>query len=158
MKMAFRARWWLAGALGCASLLHAQIVHNPFGNSPQAPINSAAKTAGNALKGDPARDLVPFVKQFVDVLSVVETQSSDAADTNKMIYEGAIPAMLRELDPHTQFFDPGQFQQLKQMQDSEQKGFGSVVSVLPGQVIFLQTLREHLRIKLASKLAIRWWR
>ena len=26
------------------------------------------------------------------------------------------------------------------MQDSEQKGFGSVVSVLPGQVIFLQTL------------------
>ena len=43
------------------------------------------------------------------------------------------------LDPHTQFFDPAQFTQLKQMQDSEQKGFGSIVSVLPGQVIFLQT-------------------
>ena len=57
-----------------------------------------------------------------------------------MVYEGAIPSMLRQLDPHTQFFDPAQFQQLKQMQESEQKGFGSVVSVLPGQVIFLQTL------------------
>jgi carboxyl-terminal processing protease len=44
------------------------------------------------------------------------------------------------LDPHTQFFDPGQFEQLRQMESSEQKGFGSVVSVLPGRVLFLQTL------------------
>jgi carboxyl-terminal processing protease len=55
-----------------------------------------------------------------------------------MIYEGAIPSMLRRLDPHTQFFEPTQFDQLKQMEASEQKGFGSIVSVLPGQVIFLQ--------------------
>jgi carboxyl-terminal processing protease len=48
--------------------------------------------------------------------------------------------MLRQLDPHTQFFDPGQFDQLRQMESSEQKGFGSVVSVLPGRVLFLQTL------------------
>jgi carboxyl-terminal processing protease len=48
--------------------------------------------------------------------------------------------MLRQLDPHTQFFDPGQFEQLRQMESSEQKGFGSVVSVLPGRVLFLQTL------------------
>jgi carboxyl-terminal processing protease len=48
--------------------------------------------------------------------------------------------MLRQLDPHTQFFDPSQFEQLRQMESSEQKGFGSIVSVLPGQVIFLQTL------------------
>jgi carboxyl-terminal processing protease len=46
--------------------------------------------------------------------------------------------MLRQLDPHTQFFEPSQFQQLKNMEQSEQKGFGSIVSVLPGQVIFLQ--------------------
>ena len=46
--------------------------------------------------------------------------------------------MLRRLDPHTQFFEPAQFDQLKQMEASEQKGFGSIVSVLPGQVIFLQ--------------------
>jgi len=133
--------FFLASMLACASLLAAQIVHNPFGQPPQAPLKSAAKTADSAvMKGDPARDLVPYLKQFVDVLSVVKSESSDPQDANKMIYEGAIPSMLHQLDPHTQFFDPGQFQQLKQMQDSEQKGFGSVVSVLPGQVIFLQTL------------------
>jgi len=71
---------------------------------------------------------------------MVEAQAASEPSSDKLIYEGAIPSMLRGLDPHTQFFDPGQFQQLKQMEESEQKGFGSIVSVLPGQVIFLQTL------------------
>ena len=36
--------------------------------------------------------------------------------------EGAIPGMLRTLDPHSVFFDPGQFEQLKQMECSDQQG------------------------------------
>jgi carboxyl-terminal processing protease len=93
----------------------------------------------SAPQENPAQDLEPYLRQFVQVLSAVEAHSASNVPTEKMVYEGAIPSMLRQLDPHTQFFDPMQFQQLKQMQDSEQKGFGSVVSVLPGQVIFLQT-------------------
>ena len=93
----------------------------------------------SAPQENPAQDLEPYLRQFVQVLSAVEAHSASDVPTEKMVYEGAIPSMLRQLDPHTQFFDPMQFQQLKQMQDSEQKGFGSVVSVLPGQVIFLQT-------------------
>lgn len=89
---------------------------------------------------DPAKELDHYLKQLVNVFSTVSDNSADPTSVDKMIYGGAIPSMLRQLDPHTQFFDPGQFQQLKQMQESEQKGFGSVVSVLPGQVIFLQTL------------------
>jgi carboxyl-terminal processing protease len=85
------------------------------------------------------QDLEPYLRHFVDVLTAVQANAASAAPAEKLVYEGAIPSMLRQLDPHTQFFDPMQFQQLKQMQDSEQKGFGSVVSVLPGQVIFLQT-------------------
>src|SRR5580765_5766055 len=89
-----------------------------------------------APPADPASGLEPSLKQFIDVLSTIQSHAATAPSVDKMVYEGAIPSMLRQLDPHTQFFDPGQFQQLKQMQDSEQKGFGSVVSVLPGQVIF----------------------
>ena len=100
----------------------------------------AAQSPPTAPPGDPAGALEPSLKQFISVLSAVQTQAATAPSVDKMVYEGAIPSMLRQLDPHTQFFDPAQFQQLKQMQDSEQKGFGSVVSVLPGQVIFLQTL------------------
>ncbi|HMF77861.1 MAG TPA: S41 family peptidase [Bryobacteraceae bacterium] len=113
-------------AAGCAVLL-------------ACALQAQAPRSRPVLVGDPGRDLSPSLKQFIDVLSTVESQAADAPPVDKLVYEGAIPAMLRQLDPHTQFFDPGQFQQLKQMQDSEQKGFGSIVSVLPGQVIFLQT-------------------
>src|SRR5262249_93910 len=42
--------------------------------------------------------------------------------------------------PHSVFFDHDQFEQLRRMETSTQKGFGSVVSILPGRVIVLQTL------------------
>ena len=48
--------------------------------------------------------------------------------------------MLRKLDPHSVFFDPEQFEQLRRMETSTSKGFGSIVSILPGRVIVLQTL------------------
>ena len=122
-------------------LLGAQVIHNPFAQGPQLPpLPSGHKQSDATPKDDPGRDLTPYLRQFVDVLSLVQGEAADKPAADKMIYEGAIPSMLQKLDPHTQFFDPGQFQQLKQMQDSEQKGFGSVVSVLPGRVLFLQTL------------------
>lgn len=87
---------------------------------------------------DPDKDLAPQLRKFIEVFGAVQEQSADPVPPDRMIYEGAIPSMLRQLDPHTQFFEPAQFQQLKNMEQSEQKGFGSIVSVLPGQVIFLQ--------------------
>src|SRR5579863_1105980 len=77
---------------------------------------------------------------MVDVFVAVEQESADPVSLDAAIYEGAIPGMLRTLDPHSSFFDPGQFRQLQEMEKSEQKGFGSVVSVLPGRVIVLQVL------------------
>jgi carboxyl-terminal processing protease len=108
--------------------------------NPNAPLNSANQTLEHVQADDAARDLSVNLEKFVDVLSTVRSQGAEDVTADKLIYEGAIPSMLRELDPHTQFFDPGQFDQLKHMEESEQKGYGSVVSVLPGQVIFLQTL------------------
>ena len=76
----------------------------------------------------------------MNVFTAVQAEAAEKTDVDKLIYGGAIPSMLRPLDPHTQFFDPAQFDQLRQMESSEQKGFGSIVSVIPGRVIFLQTL------------------
>ena len=80
------------------------------------------------------------LKKFLDLVSVVETENADPVDGAKAFHEGAIPGMLKRLDPHSVFFDPGQFQQLQEMQRSTSKGFGTVVSLLPGRVIVLQTL------------------
>ena len=122
-----------------ALCLQGQEQTSPLPGRPAA-AKAAKPATGDELHGDPAEELKPALKKFIDVLSTIQSESADTHPIDSMIYGGAIPSMLRELDPHTQFFDPGQFQQLKQMEDSEQKGFGSIVSVLPGQVIFLQTL------------------
>jgi carboxyl-terminal processing protease len=78
------------------------------------------------------------VKRFIDAYSILESMAADPVNSEQAFYQGAIPGMLRKLDPHSVFFDPGQFEQLKQMQSSTRKGFGSVVSLLPGRVIVLQ--------------------
>lgn len=78
------------------------------------------------------------VKRFIDAYSIMEEMNADPVNSEQAFYQGAIPGMLRKLDPHSVFFDPGQFEQLKQMQASTHKGFGSVVSLLPGRVIVLQ--------------------
>jgi carboxyl-terminal processing protease len=83
-------------------------------------------------------DLDSALKRFTELLSIVETQAADPVNTQQAVYQGAIPGMLRTLDPHSIFFDPDQNEQLKQMENSERKGFGTVVSVLPGRVIVLQ--------------------
>jgi len=87
-----------------------------------------------------ADDVETQVKRFVDAFAIVEREAADPVSPEKAFYEGAIPGLLRRLDPHSVFFDPGQFDQLKKMETSTQKGFGSVVSILPGRIIVLQTL------------------
>ncbi len=124
---------WLSGLL-VITLLPGQSTSDSA--HPQQQMQAAAPRLPDP--GDPARDLAPQLQRFLNVLTAVQDHAADQPSMDKMIYEGAIPSMLRRLDPHTQFFEPAQFEQLKQMEASEQKGFGSVVSVLPGQVIFLQ--------------------
>jgi carboxyl-terminal processing protease len=85
-------------------------------------------------------DLEAALKRFTQVLSVVQSQAADPVNTEQAIYQGAVPGMLRKLDPHSIFFDPQQNEQLKEMEKSERKGFGTVVSVLPGRVIVLQAM------------------
>jgi carboxyl-terminal processing protease len=83
-------------------------------------------------------DLEATLRKFTQVLSIAQQHAADPVNTENAIYQGAIPGMLQRLDPHSVFFDPGQFEQLKQMERSEQKGFGTVVSILPGRVVVLQ--------------------
>ena len=99
----------------------------------------AAAGAAGAPAAEP-EDIEQSVKRVVAVFAAVEEHAADPVAPEKAFYEGAIPGMLRRLDPHSTFFDPLQFEQLRQLERSTTKGFGSVVSVLPGRVIVLQTL------------------
>jgi carboxyl-terminal processing protease len=87
-----------------------------------------------------ADDLDTQVKRVTDAFALIEQNAANPVSSEQIFYQGVIPGMLRRLDPHSVFFDPQQFEQLKQLETSTRKGFGSVVSVLPGRVIVLQTM------------------
>src|SRR5579872_5632099 len=86
-----------------------------------------------------ADDLESQMKRLLEAYALAEQNAADPVSSEQAFYQGAIPGLLRHLDPHSVFFDPGQFEQVKKMEESTQKGFGSVVSLLPGRVIVLQT-------------------
>lgn len=86
-------------------------------------------------------DLIQAVRKFAEVYGLVESNAADAVSANGAIYDGALPAMMRGLDPHSSFLSPDQMEQLRQMERSTSKGFGTVVSVLPGRVIVLQVVQ-----------------
>ncbi|MBM3814754.1 MAG: S41 family peptidase [Acidimicrobiia bacterium] len=85
-------------------------------------------------------ELEQAIRAFTRAYAMVEANAADPVNPGPVIYEGALAGMLRKLDPHSVFFNPDQFQQLKELERSTSKGFGTVVSVLPGRVIVLQTM------------------
>jgi carboxyl-terminal processing protease len=101
---------------------------------------SLAALAFPAIAADLTDDDSRAMKRFIDALVIMQSNSADPIDLDQAFYGGAVPGLLRHLDPHSSFFDPGQFEQLTQMQRSTSKGFGTVVSVIPGRVVVLQTL------------------
>src|SRR5437763_1323970 len=60
------------------------------------------------------------VRDFTRVLDVVQNNYADQVDVDKAVYQGAIPGMLRMLDPHSSFFDAKQFSLLREDQRSEE--------------------------------------
>ena len=85
-----------------------------------------------------ADDLDAHIKSLMGAYALLEGNAADPVSADQLLYQGAIPGLLRTLDPHSIFFDKDQFEQVRQMESSTQKGFGSVVSLLPGRVIILQ--------------------
>jgi carboxyl-terminal processing protease len=87
-----------------------------------------------------ADDLEKQLKSILDAYAIVEENAADPVSSEQAFYAGALPGLLKTLDPHSVFFDPGQFDQLRKMESSTQKGFGTIVSLVPGKVVVLQTM------------------
>ncbi len=82
-------------------------------------------------------DMQDSVKTFTHVLSVVERNYAEPVDTDKVIYDGAIPGMLRVLDPHSNFFDPKQYALFKEEQQGKYYGVGMTVQQRENQTVVL---------------------
>jgi carboxyl-terminal processing protease len=75
-----------------------------------------------------AGDYDSAVGDFTKVLDVVQANYAEPVDIDKAVYQGAIPGMLRMLDPHSNFFDARQFALLREDQSGKYYGVGMVVA------------------------------
>jgi carboxyl-terminal processing protease len=73
-------------------------------------------------------DFRSSVESFTSVLDVVQSNYAEPVDVDRAVYQGAIPGMLRMLDPHSNFFDSRQYALLREDQRGKYYGVGMVVA------------------------------
>jgi carboxyl-terminal processing protease len=70
------------------------------------------------------------LKSFTSIYSLVEQNYAEKMDsdrTDKAIYDGAIPGMLHTLDPHSNFYDPKAYAQMREDQHGRYYGVGMTI-------------------------------
>jgi len=70
------------------------------------------------------------LKSFTDVYALVEQNYAEPIHGDKAdaaIYDGAIPGMLRVLDPHSNFYDPKAYAKMREDQRGHYYGVGMVI-------------------------------
>jgi carboxyl-terminal processing protease len=71
---------------------------------------------------------------FTNVYAMVEQNYAEHLDSDKVdkaIYDGAIPGMLHTLDPHSNFYDPKAFAQMREDQHGKYYGVGMSIQPQP---------------------------
>ena len=96
-------------------------------------------------------DVDSSIRTFSWVYNLVEENFAEPLDPDKAIYKGAIPGMLRTLDPHSSFFDPKDYQLLREDQKGHYFGVGMrvggrnnktlVMEIFPGAPAYRAGLR-----------------
>ena len=80
-------------------------------------------------------DKVPdHYRAFTAALGAIETSYVDAVDSDRLVY-GAVRGMLSTLDPHSSFFDPREYAQMRERQEGHYYGIGIQISSIDGEVI-----------------------
>src|SRR6201992_493556 len=80
------------------------------------------------------------LREFTDVYSLVEQNYAEPLDHDKVdkaIYDGAIPGMLHVLDPHSNFYDPKAFAQMREDQHGKYYGVGMQIQPQGTKIVVL---------------------
>jgi len=77
------------------------------------------------------------LRTFSQVYDIVEQNYAEPVSADKAIYNGAIPGMLRVLDPHSNFFDPKAYSLLREDQRGRYFGVGMQVGPRNNKVIVI---------------------
>ena len=78
------------------------------------------------------------LKQFTTVYSAVEQNYAEPLTKDRIdraIYDGAIPDMLHVLDPHSNFYDPKAFAEMREEQSGKYFGVGMEIMQLEDKIV-----------------------
>jgi carboxyl-terminal processing protease len=96
---------------------------------PRIPVAFAATAA--AEETGLGKDIDRFSKFY----GLVNQNFAEPLSPEKAIYKGAIPGMLRTLDPHSNFFDPRAYRELRDEQKGTYFGVGMHVATRGGKTV-----------------------
>ena len=72
-------------------------------------------------------------RSYAAALAVVESEYVEPLDTTPLVY-GSIDGMLRTLDPHSTFFDPRSYAQMRERQEGHYYGIGISIAAVDGDI------------------------
>jgi carboxyl-terminal processing protease len=96
---------------------------------------SFAPTAAASAAAAPEDELSSGLKTFTSIYRLVEENSAEKVNPDKAIYKGAIPGMLRTLDPHSNFLDLKDFQELREEQHGSYYGVGMTIQPKDSRIV-----------------------
>jgi carboxyl-terminal processing protease len=70
---------------------------------------------------------------FTSALDAISKEYVDDIPPDRLVY-GAIDGMLKQLDPHSSFFDPRSYRQLRERQQGSYYGLGISIQVIDGDI------------------------
>jgi carboxyl-terminal processing protease len=73
-------------------------------------------------------------KTFVAALRAIETNYVDEVPSDRLVYS-AIRGMLGTLDPHSSFFDPKEYAQMRERQEGRYYGLGITIASIDGDIV-----------------------
>src|SRR5512135_885426 len=82
-------------------------------------------------------DVRDSLRTFSTVYDIVEENYAEPVNPDKAIYNGAIPGMLRVLDPHSTFFDPKAYAMLKESQSGKYYGIGMTIGPRNNHIVVI---------------------
>jgi carboxyl-terminal processing protease len=98
----------------------------------QRTVGAQAQADESALRND--------LRSFTTVYSLVEQNYAEPLNGDKAeraIYDGAIPGMLRVLDPHSSFYDPKAYAKMREDQHGKYYGVGMTIQPQNNKIVVL---------------------
>jgi carboxyl-terminal processing protease len=92
--------------------------------------SAMAMFGNNATAQD---DVTQQYRVFTAALSAIDREYVEEVPSDRLVY-GAIDGMLKTLDPHSSFFDPKQYAQMRERQEGHYSGLGIQIQAIDGDI------------------------